>query len=141
MKTFFARLFRSNERTPQAPGWSFRPNQSVGIASRLCIGPDRRKVMNMKREPIPESDAETDLTGWFMFSGAESEKFMADPSNFVRVSLPAFIRDDPSLAAVVDLPVDTEVVRNEKDMIWRRVIDDKVLDSRGGIIAELRKQD
>jgi hypothetical protein len=95
--------------------------------------------MNMKREDVREPE-KTDLTGWIMFSGAEDSDFMSDPENFVRVSLPSYIKEDPSLGFVVDLPVGAEVVRNQKEMRWRRVIDNKVYDSDGTILAELEPQ-
>lgn len=132
-------LFGRKKQTKIKPGYSFRPDQIVALASKLCVGPNRRPVMNMKRHEIKESE-KTDLTGWMMFSGAEDSDFMSDPKNFVRVSLPSYIKEDPTMGFVVDLPVGAEVVRNKKEMRWRRVIDNKVYDSDGTILAELDPQ-
>ena len=136
MKRLLNIVLGRKDRQKFSPGNSFRRDQYVALASKLCVGPNRKPVMNMKREDIREPD-KTDLTGWIMFSGAEDSEFMSDPANFVRVSLPSYIKEDPSMGFVVDLPVGAEVVRNQKEMRWRRVIDNKVYDSDATVLAEL----
>jgi hypothetical protein len=118
-------------RTP--PGSSFRRDQTVALASPMCVGPDRKPIMHLQRIEVPEG---SDLTGWLLASGEESNALLSDASAWLRVSLPSFIREDPTLAPIVDSPVKSEWTRNKKEMIWRRIVEDKVVDASGGTLAE-----
>ena len=89
--------------------------------------------MHLERIDVPEG---SDLTGWLLASGEESEALLSDASVWVRVSLPSFIREDPTLAPIVDSPVESEWTRNRKEMIWRRIVGNKVVDALGCTLAE-----
>ena len=94
--------------------------------------------MHLQRIEVP---AGSDLTGWLLASGEESEALLSDASVWMRVSLPSFIREDLTLAPIVDSPVESEWTRNKKDMIWRRIVGDKVVDASGRILAEFGNHD
>jgi hypothetical protein len=125
-------MWRSKQKPP---GSSFRRDQTVALASPMCVGPERKPIMHLQRIDVPP---ESDLTGWLLASGEESEAMLSDASVWIRVSLPSFIREDPTLAPIVDSLVESEWTRNRKEMIWRRILGDKVIDASGRTLAEFQ---
>jgi hypothetical protein len=124
---------KSPRREPMPPGHSLGLEQTVAFASDLCIGPNRKPVRYMRRDDC--SLTLKNHTRWILFSGEESAEEFRDPSRFKRVFLPSFIREDTSLAPLVDSPVGAEWTRSKAENIWRRIVNDQVIDDDGKVIG------
>jgi hypothetical protein len=106
----------------------------LAAVSSLCIGPERLPVMHGVRErPNNVSDS-----GWILASGRESREFADDARNYKLVPLDRMIQDDPTLAPMREWPVGTEVTRLRRDEPWRFIVDGKVVDDDGKIVAGVR---
>ena len=60
----------------------------------------------------PEYD---DDSGWRISAGTESDAYMDDANNIMWVSLGAVLREDDSIVDLLDAPVGTAFMRNERD--------------------------
>ena len=106
----------------------------MAIVSTQCMGPDRRPVMHAVRgHPNNISDS-----GWILSSSHESPEFSSDADNHKLVPLEMMIQTDPTLAALRDFPVGTEITRREMTEPWRFIVDDKVVDADGRVVGGLR---
>jgi hypothetical protein len=105
----------------------------IVFCSRLCIGPNRQPVQHAIREPNPNvADS-----GWIVASGNESDAFANDPSNYVRTPLNRLLETDPTLRILYEQPPGTELTRRSINDPWRWIVDDKVVDEDGNVIAQL----
>jgi hypothetical protein len=129
----FGLFKKKRDEEPLRPGHSFSPDQTVAFASDLCIGSDRTPVRYMRRDAAFLTLR--NHTGWILFSGEESAEQFRDPSRVKQVSLPSFIREDPSLGPLIDSPVGTEWTRSRTENIWRRIVNDQVVDEDGNVIG------
>lgn len=130
---FLSKLFGRGRSTIAAEnpcsGW---PDGSIAFASKLCIGPNRKRVRFMRRdEPKSAKDS-----GWVLFSGGE--KTPLNPADFVATALPAFIRDDPTLEMPFRAPVGTEWTRKSPEDAWLRIVGDDVVDDQGCVVGKAK---
>lgn len=105
----------------------------IVFCSKLCIGPERRPVRHAARgESMSVADS-----GWILSSGDESQAYSRDPKNFVMVPLHLMIETDATLNILREQPIDTELTRKHPNEPWRWILNDKVVDQDGNVIAEL----
>jgi hypothetical protein len=110
-------------------GW---PAGSIAFVSKLCIGPDRKKVRFMRRDQ-PRSAQDS---GWTLFS--REERMRLNPADFVATALPAFIRDDPPLEKPFQTPVSTEWTRKPPEDVWLRIVGGDVVGDQGQVVGHAR---
>jgi len=70
-------------------------------------------------------------------SGTESEAYANEPKNYAMVPLDRMVETDATLEILYEQPVGTELTRKHVNEPWRWIVDDKVVDQDGKIIAEL----
>ena len=103
------------------------------VVSKLCIGPNRLPVRHAaKEEPNNVSDS-----GWILRSGNETPESADDPDSYAMVPLDRMVATDKSLQILYNQPVGTELTRKDGNEAWRWIIDNKVVDEDGRIIAIL----
>jgi len=105
----------------------------IAVVSNLCIGPNRLPLRHAEKE---ESENVSD-SGWILRSGNESPEYADDLNNYAMVPLNRMIATDESLKILEDQPVGTELTRKTSAEPWRWVIEDKVVDEDGHVIAIL----
>jgi len=89
------------------------------LATKLCIGPDRKKVRFMLRE---ELNNPTD-SGWVFFSGLEPDGYNNNPDNFDICPLSRFIDIEPSIEPLINSPIGSAWERPTDDSGWIEVVD------------------
>ncbi|HWB58850.1 MAG TPA: DUF2185 domain-containing protein [Chthoniobacteraceae bacterium] len=120
-----------NDQTSRNP-YSNWPAGSLALISKLCIGPNRKKIRYMSREE-PQNDQDS---GWILFSG--EEPMPLKPSDFVPTSLTVFIREDSSLEKPLRAPVGTEWTRKPPEDVWLRIIGDDVVNDEGRVVGRAK---
>jgi hypothetical protein len=106
----------------------------LAVVSSQCIGAERLPIMHGVREHAKNvSDS-----GWTLSSGRESPDFSSDAANYKLVPLERMIQDDPSLAAIRDYPVGTEITWLRVAEPWRFIVEGKVVDADGNAVGEIR---
>lgn len=136
MKSWLQRLFRRRPTPAEAAAIHERQFAQHGlliVCSKLCIGPNRHPVRHARRE---ESKNVAD-SGWIVESGTESDSYAGDPQNYVLVPLDRMIATDVSLKILYEQPIGTELTRKQANEPWRWIVDNKVVDQDGKLIAEL----
>ena len=134
MKIPFFNKWLSKAHPGKAPGNPFSgwPPGSIAFVSKLCIGPNRKKVRFMRRdEPRSAQDS-----GWTLYSG--DERTPVDPADFVATALPAFIRDDLTLERPFEARVGTEWTRRPPEDVWLRIMGDDVVDEHGSVVGQAK---
>lgn len=103
----------------------------LAVVSNLCVGPNRQPVRHaQKTEAHNASDS-----GWVLHCGTETQEYTDEPNNYSLVPLKIMIADDASLAILNDLAVGAELTRKGPSDPWYRIIDNKVVDEKGQVIA------
>ena len=103
----------------------------LAVVSKLCIGPNRLPVRHAEREePNNVSDS-----GWILRSGNETPEYADDSGNYALVPLNLMVGTDRSLDILHEQPVGTELTRKDAAEPWRWIIDGKIVDEDGRIIA------
>jgi len=136
MKSWLTRIFNKRVSDEEAAAIHQRRYAQHGllvVCSKMCIGPNRLPIRHAVREEIKNvSDS-----GWIITSGIESEAYANDPENYALVPLNLMIKTDLTLQILCDQPVGTELTRKHANEPWRWIVDDKVIDQDGRVIAEL----
>jgi hypothetical protein len=136
MKNWLARIFGkrlSDEEADALHRRQFAQHGLLIVCSKLCIGPSRLPV----RHAVLEESKNVADSGWIIASGSESEEYANDPTNYVMVPLDRMVETDASLKILYEQPVGTELTRKHSNEPWRWIVDDKVVDQDGRLIAEL----
>jgi len=105
----------------------------LAVVSKLCIGPERLPVRHAEKGEIHNvSDS-----GWILRSGTETDEYDDDSSNYVIVPFDRMVATDESLELLYDQPEGTELTRRSSTEPWRWIVDGKVVDEDGRVIATL----
>ena len=102
------------------------------VCSKLCIGPNRLPICHAVREEIKNASD----SGWIVASGTETPEYGDNPKNFAMVPWDRLVSTDDTLKILYDQPVGTELTRRHANEPWRWIVDDKVVDADGRLIAE-----
>lgn len=136
MKSWLNRIFKkrvSDEEAAAIHQRQFDQHGLLVVCSKICIGPNRLPVRHATREEI-KNVADS---GWIVASGTESEAYANDPKNYAMVPLHLMVETDQSLQILYEQPVGTELTRKNANEPWRWIVENKVVDQDGRVIAEL----